>query len=160
MINLVACSKSNRFNRHALGETSDIWKDYVVAFETAIPVIEEESLLPEDNGAVNANTSSSNLNRSSSNLMAQNHKTLKKDLEILNDLVRIARNILVSHQAQDLAAKHGFDQVIMTLIDLCVRVTTRGYDGDAGSRNETLWTDIVQGCKQARVTRNFCHATI
>lgn len=113
----------------------------MVAFETAIPVIEEDSLLPDDD------TSSSNLNRSSSNLMAQNHKTLKKDLEILNDLVLIARNVMVSNEAQDLAAKHGFDRVIMTLIDLCLRVTTRGYDGDAGSRNDTQWADIVQGCK-------------
>lgn len=133
--------ENNLFYRHSLGEDSNIWKDYVVAFETAIPVIEEDSLLPDDD------TSSSNLNRSSSNLMAQNHKTLKKDLEILNDLVIIARNVMVSNEAQDLVGKHGFDRVIMTLIDLCLRVTTRGYDGDAGSRNDTQWAEIVQGCK-------------
>ena len=142
-----ACSfKIDPFYRHSLGENVDVWKDYVLAFETAIPVLEEQSLVPEDS-SINANTTSSAANRSCSNLMVQNYMTLKSDLEILNDLVLISRNIVLFRQAQDLAHKHSYDQVIMALIDLCVRVTTRGYDGDAGSHNETQWANIIQGCK-------------
>lgn len=138
--------KIDPFYRHSLGENDDIWKDYVLAFETAIPVLEEQSLVPEDN-SINANAASSAANRSCSNLMVQNYMTLKSDLDILNDLVLISRNIVLFEEAQNLSHKHSYDQVMMALIDLCVRVTTRGYDGDAGSHNETQWANIIQGCK-------------
>lgn len=128
-----------------------------MTFETAISVLEEQSLVPDDANDANAIASSSSANRSSSNLMVQNHKTLKGDLDQINDLLLIARNAVLSHLAQDLAAQYSFDKVVMKLIDLCVRVTTRGYDGDAGSRNETQWAEVVQGCEQTLETRTFLH---
>ena len=80
--------------------------------------------------------------------MAMNYATLIKDLERLNDILLIARNILVSvRRAQNLAAESGFDKQVFRLIDLCIRVTARGYDGEVRSRNETQWTNIVHYCE-------------
>jgi hypothetical protein len=42
-----------------------------------------------------------------------------------------------------LAAEKGFDQRILALIDTCVRVTARGFDGDANARNEERWQKVV-----------------
>lgn len=70
------------------------------------------------------------------------------DLERLNDILLIARNVLASsNTAQDIAAASLFDQQVMKLIDLGVRVTARGYDGDAGSRTELQWGDVIGSCE-------------
>lgn len=80
--------------------------------------------------------------------MASNHNTLMKDLERLNDLIMIARNMLATtKRAQNLAGDSQIDQQVLKLIDVCVRVTARGYDGDAGSRSETQWANVVGSCK-------------
>ena len=82
--------------------------------------------------------------------MALNLTTLMKDLERLNDLLTIARNMLATTtKAQNLAAEAGFDQQILKFIDLCVRVTARGYDGDVGGRTETQWATVVGSCKSS-----------
>lgn len=80
--------------------------------------------------------------------MTLNHNTLVKDLERLNDLVLIARNMLATtSQAQDLAGDSGLDQHILKLVDICVRVIARGFDGDPGSRSEAQWANVVSYCK-------------
>lgn len=80
--------------------------------------------------------------------MALNHSTLMKDLERLNDLLLLGRNLLASHRkGQNLAAEHEVDQQVLRLIDVCVRVTARGYDGDTGGRSETQWANVVASCK-------------
>lgn len=67
---------------------------------------------------------------SSSELVAANCFTLVKEIERLNDLCTIARNLLATtRRAQNLAAERGFDQQILKLIDVCVKVTARGFDG-------------------------------
>ena len=80
--------------------------------------------------------------------MALNHVNLMKDLERLDDLLILARNILTAHKcAQDFAGETGLDKQVFKLIGLCIRVTAQGYDGDPASRNETIWANIVQLCK-------------
>lgn len=61
--------------------------------------------------------------------MALRDTVLLKDLERLNDLLIIVRNALVhSEEVQNLCGEKAFDQHVMTLIDLCVRVTARQYE--------------------------------
>ena len=109
--------------------------------KVAIPALEAQSFVTDDPAAANANGSSATL-------MALNHSTLTKDLERLNDLLLIARNILATTtQAQNLAAENKVDGQILKLVELCVRVTARGYDGDAGSRTETQWANVIGSCK-------------
>lgn len=80
--------------------------------------------------------------------MAMNHSSLIQDLERLNDLLTIARNMLAStKRSQNLAAESGLDQQVLKLIDVCVRVTARGYDGETGTRSETQWASVVGSCR-------------
>lgn len=127
--------------RDHLGELPAIWSSYVDTFNVAVPALEVQSFVTDDPAVANANGSSSTL-------MALNHHTLMKDLERLDDIVKIGRNIFAStFKTQDLAGESGIDQHILKLVDLCVRVTARGYDGEAGSRSETQWANVVGLCK-------------
>lgn len=74
---------------------------------------------------------------------------LMKDLERLNDLLTIARNILATtKRAQDLAGDSGFDQQVLKLIDICVRVTARAYEGEEpGRRTENQLGLLNTSCK-------------
>ena len=126
--------------RTLIGLNPDNWKDINDVFTLAIPVLEAQSLAPID-----PQTGASG---SFSALMALNHDTLMKDLERLNDILMIARNCLATvTKAQNLAGQSLLDQQVQKLIDLCVRVTARGYDGDAGSRTEIQWGDVIGACK-------------
>jgi hypothetical protein len=132
---------TERVYRTALGINPVNWQDYVGLFELAIPALEAQSFISDDPLAVNANGSCSTW-------MAMNHVHLMKDLERLDDLLILARNILTAHKcAQDFAGEAGLDKQVFKLIGLCIRVTAQGYDGDPASRNETIWANIVQLCK-------------
>ena len=126
-----------------------MWADFTRCFAEALPALEQQSFATQ--GPPNAEC-----NGSSSALMAFNLTTLLRDLERLNDLLTIARNMLATTtKAQNLAAEAGFDQLILKFIDLCVRVTARGYDGDAGGRTETQWATVVGSCKSAFLERTL-----
>ena len=126
--------------RTFLGTSPDSWKEINYVFLLAIPVLEAQSLAPID-----PQTGTSG---SFSALMASNHDTLMTDLDRLNDILMVARNCLATVQrAQNLAGESLLDQQVQRLIDLCVRVTARGYDGDAGSRTEIQWGNVIGACK-------------
>ena len=135
--------------RNILGNKLDIWKEIADVFVRAIPVLEAQSFASGDPANPNY------CNGSSSTLMALNHATLMKDLERLNDILMIARNILATtKRAQDFAADAELDAMVLKLMDICVRVTARGYDGgEAGTRNEQQWANIVGLCECPK-TRN------
>jgi hypothetical protein len=74
---------------------------------------------------------------------------LLKDLEKLNQIVAIGRNVLTyGEKAQNLAADRLFDKDIFTLINVCVRVTARGYDGEAGTQDEDKWQTVINACRR------------
>jgi hypothetical protein len=81
-------------------------------------------------------------------LSHSNYVTLLDYIERLNDLCMVARNLLsYNKQGTKLSSGHRFDQQILKLIDVCVRVTARGYDGEAETPNEEKWQKIVTVCK-------------
>ena len=99
------------------------------------------------------NPPASNFNGSSSDLIAAHYLSLVKDIERLNDLCTIARNLLATtKKAQNLAAEKAFDQQILKLIDVCVRVTARGFDGETNARNEERWQKVVNLYKRLLIT--------
>jgi palmitoyltransferase len=132
--------------REGLGTDDNIWKDMVTLFRAAIPSLERRSFAVWDPSAVDYESTSGAL-------IAQNYPGLWKDLERLNDLVSILRNTLtIGEKAQDLAAECTFDQEIFRLINCCVRVTARGFDGDAGTGDEEKWQWIVNAYKKLLIT--------
>jgi hypothetical protein len=86
-------------------------------------------------------------------LIAYNYFSLVKDIERLNDLCTIARNLLATtKKAQNMAAEKGFDQRVLALVDTCVRVTARGFDGETNARNEERWQKVVNLYKRLLIT--------
>ena len=117
----------------------------VTLFRAAIPSLERRSFAVWDPSSVDYESTSGAL-------IATNYPGLWKDLERLNDLVSISRNVLtVGERAQDLAAECAFDQEVFRLINCCVRVTARGFDGDAGTGDEEKWQWIVNACMESLI---------
>ncbi|KAL1966970.1 hypothetical protein VTN77DRAFT_3714 [Rasamsonia byssochlamydoides] len=132
--------------RHSLGLSPAIWQGLTDVLTKAIPVLESQSFSWKS-------PPSPNYEHSSSNLIAFNYFTLVKDIERLNDLCTIARNLLATtKRAQNLAAEKGFDQRVLALIDTCVRVTARGFDGETNARNEERWQKVVNLYKRLLIT--------
>ncbi|RYP30826.1 hypothetical protein DL767_006039 [Monosporascus sp. MG133] len=66
-------------------------------------------------------------------LIIKNYAALKEALQMLNKLMHIARNLLVTTDPevpQDLSAAVNFDQEVYEAICLCVNVTSKGIDGE------------------------------
>ena len=83
----------------------------------------------------------------SSNSIVANSVTLLKDLQRLDIMLQIARNVVtVGEKAQNLAAQVGFDREICTIISLCIKITARGYDGDGNGVDEDKWQGVINGC--------------
>jgi hypothetical protein len=51
-----------------------------------------------------------------------------------------------------MAAEKGFDQRVLALVDTCVRVTARGFDGETNARNEERWQKVVNLYKRLLIT--------
>ncbi|KAI4120041.1 MAG: hypothetical protein LQ338_007199 [Usnochroma carphineum] len=131
----------NKALRQLLGQSSEIWVAYVDCLSIALPSLESQTFSPEDPSATTA-------------LVAANFATLMKDLERVNDLLLIARNLLATTSlAQDLAGDSGFIQLVIKTIEVCVRVTAHGYDREAGARiNEAQWRSIIDSYKKLLIT--------
>lgn len=165
--------------RQDLGFSSDVWKGLVGVLDVAVTSVEADCFVQgsaKEGGAKGVGVGSG----SSSDLIARNYFTLIKDVERLNDLCTIARNLLATtKRAQNLAAEWGFDQCVLRLIDVCVRVSSRGFDGEVESvgagaagaavagaagaggvgagkatvgRNEEKWQKVVNLCKRLLIT--------
>ena len=153
--------------RQALGFSPKVWSGLTAVFGAAIPVLQSKSFTRAQrgdgfhgqNGASPDDAESNGVNgevskNSSSDLIAANYLSLVKDIERLNDLCTIARNLLATtKRAQNLAAERGFDQQVLKLIDVCVKVTARGFDGEGGNvRSEERWGKVVNLYKRLLIT--------
>ncbi|KAL8853940.1 MAG: hypothetical protein Q9221_001248 [Calogaya cf. arnoldii] len=134
--------QENKSIRQTQAESQEIWEAYTEFLVVALPSLESQSFSPEDPNA------------SSAALIANNYSVLMKDLERINDLLLIARNLLATTAlAQDLAGDSGTVQQVIKLVEICVRVTARGYDGEAGARiNEAQWRNIIDAYKKLLIT--------
>ncbi|TKA79523.1 hypothetical protein B0A49_01089 [Cryomyces minteri] len=131
--------------RQGVGLDPQVWKDLVECFRAAIPSLERRSFAAID-------AASPDYENASGTLIASNYPGLYKDLERLDDLLAITRNVLtVGDKVQDLAAEHLFDVEVFRLISVCVKVTARGYDGDAGSQDEINWQWIINAYKKVLI---------
>lgn len=131
--------------RLAFGRDREIWRDLQKCFEVAVPSLERRSVPGPD-------PNQPEFDSPSGPLIAQNYATLIRDIERINDLVCISKNVLASgDNAQDNAAKSRFDQAVFRIINVCVKVTARGYDGDAGV-DEEKWQTVVNDYKKLLIS--------
>lgn len=132
--------------RQNLGFSHAVWQGLTDVLTYAIPELERKSFSWK-------NPPEASFNGSSSEVIVFNYFSIIKDIERLNDLCTIGRNLLATtKKAQNLAAEKGFDQQILKLIDVCVRVTSRGFDGENNARNEERWQKVVTLYKRLLIT--------
>ena len=87
----------------------------------------------------------------SSAAIVRHSATLLQDLQRLDNMLSIARNVLTAGEhVQNLAAQVGFDREVCQLINLCIKITARGYDGDGTNADEDKWQLVINGCELKR----------
>ncbi|KAF1823822.1 uncharacterized protein K489DRAFT_317269 [Dissoconium aciculare CBS 342.82] len=132
--------------REAIGTDIRFWADLSALLRAAIPSLERRSFTIWDPSSVDYESTSGAL-------IASHYPNLWKDLERLNDVLSIARNVLTAGAlVQDLAAAYGLAEEISRVVNCCIRVTARGYDGDAGTGDEEKWQWIVNAYKKLLIT--------
>jgi len=119
----------------------EFWDDCASLLKAAIPSLEKRCFAAPD-------PATPEYEGLSGPLIASFSASLLKDLERLNQVVAIARNVVThGEKAQNLGADRAFDKEIFALINVCVRVTARGYDGEAGSQDEDKWQSVINACE-------------
>jgi palmitoyltransferase len=127
--------------REELGLSWEFWDDLAGVIKCAIPSLERRCFAAPDPAAPE-------YEGLSGPLIASYAPTLLRDLEKLNHLVCIARNVQVhGEKVQNLSAERLFDKDIFALVNVCVRVTARGYDGEAGTQDEDKWQGVINACE-------------
>lgn len=86
-----------------------------------------------------------------SSLILKHYDELVQDLNFLNNLLVISRNMLaIKETAQELCAAVYFDKAVQELIVLCVNVTSKGYDGEnVNEVNRGKLNDVTELCGSA-----------
>jgi palmitoyltransferase len=132
--------------REELGTAWECWDDLAAVVKAAIPSLERRCFAQPDPHAPE-------YEGLSGPLIASYAPSLLRDLDRLYALVCLARNLLVhGESAQNLAAERLFDKDVFALVHVCVRVTARGYDGEAGSHDEDKWQSVINACKKLLIT--------
>ena len=152
--------------RQALGFSPKVWQGLTDCVSKGVDVLEAMCFVTTSKSTGTTKTQYTSV----SDAIARNYLGLVKDIERLNDLCTIARNLLATtRKAQNLAAERGFDQCVLRVVELCVRVASRGFDGEgrnengavapavngtgtAGSRNEERWQKVVNLYKRLLIT--------
>ncbi|KAJ9656372.1 hypothetical protein H2201_008566 [Coniosporium apollinis] len=133
--------------REAIGGDPEVWRGLCIVLQAAVPSLESRCFAPPDPEQPDRYETDSGL------LIASHAKGLNEDIERLNSLVSIARNVLTTGEyAQNLAADARFDQEIFKLISVCVKVAARGFEGTAKTEEETKWQGVVILYKKLLIT--------
>ena len=138
--------------REAIGTDPKFWSELVGVLKVGVVSLERRSFAVWDPTGVDYESTSGGL-------IAGHYPGLWKDLERVNDLLSIARNVLtIGPAAQNLAVEHSVEAEVFKLINCAVRVTARGYDGEAGvgqvgsMSEEERWQYIVNAYKKLLIT--------
>jgi palmitoyltransferase len=132
--------------REELGFSWEFWDDLAGVLKAAIPSLERRCFAAPDPAAPE-------YEGLSGPLIASYSPSLLRDLERLNQLVCIARNVQVhGERVQNMSAERLFDKDVFALINVCVRVTARGYDGEAGTQDEDKWQGVINAYKKLLIT--------
>jgi palmitoyltransferase len=124
-----------------------IWIWLTRIFASAIPTLTSRSVGPLS--SLNDPEKGVTMQESTA-LIVKNYASLKDDLQILNKLMHIARNLLVTTDPevpQDICAVVAFDQMVYQTIILCISVTSKGYGADmVDDTSRTKLNEITEQC--------------
>lgn len=115
-----------RAYREALSRNVEIWVYLTKIFASAVPYLTTRCIGPlsslnDPNARVSGPESTA--------LILKNYASLKEDLQMLNKLMHIARNLLVTQEPevpQDICAAVSFDQMVYQTIILCINMANKG----------------------------------
>ena len=143
---VLKASASTPAVREAIGTDRAFWHELTALLRQALVSFERRSFAHWDPSGVDYESTSGSL-------IAAHYPLLWQDLERLHDLLSISRNVLtLGPRAQDLAAATHIDGLVCQLIQICVRVTARGFDGEAGTGDEEKWQYVVGSYKKVLIT--------
>lgn len=114
--------------RETLAKNVSIWMRLKRIFYFGVPLCERRSLSSSHHEST---TGPGQEVTESASLILKHSTYLCEDLHLLNSLLVISRNMLaIKETAQEICAAVGFDGEVKRLIELCVQVTSKGYDGE------------------------------
>ncbi|KAF1953012.1 hypothetical protein CC80DRAFT_421097 [Byssothecium circinans] len=132
--------------REEIGLADVFWDELAGVLKAAVPSLSRRSFAAPE-------TATPDYEDLSGPLIAACSASLLTDLDRLDSLVSIARNLLANgEKVQNLAATKLFDKDVFALINVCVRVTARGYDGEANTSDEDKWQSVINAYKKLLIT--------
>jgi hypothetical protein len=136
--------EANFESRKELGSEVDTWIRHSYVLSMALPVIEVLSCITDEEGVpLHAEE-----DLKVATLIGRNYVKLTKDLDFVKAIISISRNLIsIGEPAWSQCAETLYDKKILQIIDICVRVTGRGFDGGAKSVAEQMWRNITKQCE-------------
>ncbi|KAI9709660.1 MAG: hypothetical protein M1812_007638 [Candelaria pacifica] len=138
----VAIEMTQSKHEQVLGSSLEVWIELSTVLDKAVNILEKHSFASES-------PISDQWQGSSSLLIASQYTNILKYIAVILDHMSVAKVILfMSDVAQNLAAQAKVDRQVLRLIDICVRVSARSYEGQPHTKEEEHWQDVVQAYKK------------
>lgn len=156
---ILELSVQNGRARDAIGGSAPIWTDMLELLRIAVPSLERRSnamIAADYNNTPNDGitpTEATPYDERQAAIILKYYQSLLRDLQRLNNILCIARNILTAGSVvQNLAAKLSVDREVCCLVNLCVKTTARGYDGENNTNLEDQWQHVINEFKKLLIT--------
>lgn len=131
--------------RERLAKNVSVWLQLRRVLEVAIDHLEEHSLPAEEDQPLPLPAHEIS---ESATLILKHFDVLKDDLHYVNSLLVISRNMLaVKETAQEICFAVQLHTLVKSLMELCVNVTIKGYDGEnAEGSDRAKLLEITELC--------------
>lgn len=130
--------------RHWLGTSADLWEDFANCLEEVVVQVQDLYQLPRGVDPQEDTFTT---------LVMTNAVGTLKDFQRSNDLILVARNMLVNcSDAQRYAVETTCHHEILNIIQICIEFNSEGFAGEAGSAQEQAFGRIINAAKILLVT--------
>ncbi|KAI9653719.1 MAG: copper transport protein [Trizodia sp. TS-e1964] len=144
---LVRTTSDDRKLRFHLANREKTWEDITNVMNHAVPFVYTEGLAFNDLSTAPPSTISLQFNTRPS------FAIFVKELDRIDNLIRLSRNLLVTNNAvRDIAGKQDFALHVLELLDASMRISIRSFN-NKGRSTPTQWNalvkifkDLIRGC--------------
>ena len=138
-------TRNDAETRIYLGNSLDVWYAYERTFGSGIQELKAQCYLPKE--ALQAPDPPC-----WAKFMVARYTTIRQDCDVLSDFLLIAQQMLMNPgPPQDYLAQSAFDRQVLQLMEFCIRVIVRGYDGEQGLPMEEAYGSIIDGIKKVLI---------